>query len=447
MDDTTDGFRKSSCKGLCVGLATFIIVFLISLIGISKNPTTPFDEAAHFDYIVKLSKGHLPKVNERYSQTTLEWMACESQKPEAWSYLEPCGSEKYSPKLAPFWGQSTATGYAPNYYALTAIPYEICSFTTDQSPIDCARTSNSIWLALAASISVLVMSLLGLSPVLAVIVAVGFYTFPSVLLQGITVNSDAAAFTTSILFILLAMKLSSKKLSDNKALLLYSISVFILIPIKQTSLPMAAFGLLLLWQWKFRQSDLKRYSSGLVPSIALVASLIATYAWQAVQVAWRGTGYKDHMTGWLAGVSPELFDSLNLAFVSGLSPFSLVTWGPLVGTITGTIAGVIALLCWITLLGPKSINTNEDSSSENFRINDQAAFVGFMLAVLSPVILAYMAWLISGSAAVQPRYYMATAITLGCIGIASTSSIYLRILGSSVLGASTLLSLSMLLAI
>ena len=153
------------------------------------------------------------------------------------------------------------------------------------------------------------------------------------------------------------------------------------------------------------------------------------------------------MTGWLAGVSPDLFDSLNLAFVSGLSPFSLVTWGPLVGTITGTIAGVIALLSWITLLGPKSINTNEDSCSENFRINDQAAFAGFMLAVLSPVILAYMAWLISGSAAVQPRYYMATAITLGCIGIASTASVYLRVLGSSVLGASTLLSLSMLLAI
>jgi hypothetical protein len=430
-----------------VGLATFIIVFLFSLIGISKNPTTPFDEAAHFDYIVKLSKGHLPKVNERYSQTTLEWMACETQKPDGWSYLEPCGSEKFSPKLAPFWGQSTATGYAPNYYVLTAIPYKICSLTTEQSPINCARIANSIWLALAASISVLVMSLLGLSPILASIVSIGFYTFPSVLLQGITVNSDAAAFTTSILFILLAMKLSSKKMTNFSALLLYSIFVFTLIPIKQTSLPMAAFGLLLLWQWKFRQSNLKRFSSGGVPLIALLASLVATFAWQAAQVTWRGIAYKDNMTEWLASVSAGLSDSMNLALVSGLSPFSLVTWGPLVGTITGTIAGVIALLSWVTLLGPKSIHTNDDSSGTNFQINDQAAFVGFMLAVFSPMTLAYMAWLISGSAAVQPRYYMATAITLGCIGIASTSSIYLRILGTSVLGVSTYLSLSMLIAI
>ncbi len=115
--------KKSSSLNISAGLAVFVLIFLISLIGISKNPTTPFDEPAHFDYIVKLSKGHLPKVNEKFSQTTLEWMACESQKPEAWSYLEPCGSEKYSPKFAPFWGQSTATGYAPNYYALTAIPY------------------------------------------------------------------------------------------------------------------------------------------------------------------------------------------------------------------------------------------------------------------------------------------------------------------------------------
>ena len=434
-------------KVLLATLCVFLIQIVIGFIGISKNPTTPFDEPAHFDYVVKLSKGYLPKVNEKYSQTTLEWMACETQKPEAWSYLEPCGSEKFSPKLAPFWGQSTATGYAPNYYVLTAIPYKICSLTTEQSPINCARIANSTWLALAASISVLVMSLLGLSPVLASIVSIGFYTFPSVLLQGITVNSDAAAFTTSILFILLAMKLSSKQMMDRTALLLYSISVFILIPIKQTSLPMAAFGLLLLWQWKFRQSNLKRYSSGGIPLLALFASLGATYAWQAAQVAWRGIGYKDHMTGWLAGVSPGLFDSLNLAFISGLSPFSLITWGPLVGTITGTIAGVIALLSWVSLLGPKSSNTNEVSSGKFFQINDQAAFVGFMLAALSPVILAYMAWLISGSAAVQPRYYMATAITLGCIGIASTSSIYLRILGSSVLAVSTYLSLSMLIAI
>ena len=434
-------------KILVFTFCVFLIQLVVGIVGISKNPTTPFDEPAHFDYVVKLSKGHLPQVNERYSQTTLEWMACETQKPESWSYLEPCGSEKFSPKLAPFWGQSTATGYAPNYYILTAIPYKICTLTTEQSPINCARVANSIWLALAASISVLVMSLLGLSPALASIVSIGFYTFPSVLLQGITVNSDAAAFTTSILFILLAMKLSSKQMTDRTALFLYSISVFILIPIKQTSLPMAAFGLLLLWQWKFRQSNLKRYSSGGLPLIALFASLVATYVWQAVQVAWRGTGYKDHMTGWLAGVSPGLFESLNLAFISGLSPFSLVTWGPLVGTITGTIAGVVALLSWVTLLGPKAINTKEDSTGKIFQINDQAAFVGFILAVLSPVILAYMAWLISGSAAVQPRYYMATAITLGCIGIASTSSNYLRIMAVSALGFSAYSCVSMLIAI
>ena len=69
------------------------------------------------------------------------------------------------------------------------------------------------------------------------------------------------------------------------------------------------------------------------------------------------------------------------------------------------------------------------------------------MAVLSPVILAYMAWLISGSAAVQPRYYMATAITLGCIGIASTSSNYLRIMAVSALGFSAYSCVSMLIAI
>lgn len=435
--------RKTVGFAICV----LFIQVIIGFIGISKNPTTPFDEAAHFDYVVKLSKGHLPKVNEKYSQTTLEWMACESQKSEAWSYLEPCGSEKYSPKLAPFWGQSTATGYAPNYYVLTAIPYKICSLTTDQSPINCARIANSIWLAIAASISVLVMSLLGLSPVLASIVSIGFYTFPSVLLQGITVNSDAAAFATSIFFVFIAMDLASKKYSERKSLLLYSLAVFLLLPIKMTSIPMAAFGILLLWQWKFKFSELRRYSSGLLAATALASSIVATYVWQAMQVPLRGVAYRDDMTEWLAGVSPGLTDSMNLAFVSGLSPFSLITWGPLVGRFSGTIAGFIALLCWILLLGPKLVIPKQNTSGLRLEINDQAAFIGFFLAAISPLALTYTAWLISGSAAVQPRYYMATAITLGCIGIASTSSTYLRIMAVSILGFSALTSLFMLNAI
>jgi hypothetical protein len=174
---------------------------------------------------------------------------------------------------------------------------------------------------------------------------------------------------------------------------------------------------------------------------------MATYAWQAFQVSWRGVAYTDRMTDWLASVSPGLIDSMNLAFVSGLSPFSLLTWQPTIGRFTTTIAGFIALLCWLTLLGPRLPSPDEISGGTRFKIDNQAAFAGFLLATISPLALTYTAWLVSGSAAVQPRYYMATAMTLGCIGIASTSSIYLRTMAVSVLGISALTSIWTLIAI
>lgn len=46
-----------------VAFAIFFIQMIFLSIGISKSPFTPFDEAAHFDYVVKISRGHLPAVN------------------------------------------------------------------------------------------------------------------------------------------------------------------------------------------------------------------------------------------------------------------------------------------------------------------------------------------------------------------------------------------------
>jgi hypothetical protein len=423
-----------------------LIILAISVLGISKNPNTPFDEPAHFDYVVKIAKGHLPKVNEKYSQSTLEWMACESSKPEAWMHIEECGSQNFTPKKAPFWGQNPATGYAPNYYVLTAVPYKACILATEFSSIQCARFANSGWLSLAAGVSVMVMMQLGLASLLSILVAIGFFTLPAVLLQGITVNSDAAAMATSVIFVASAILLTKRKSSFARSLLIYQILVFFILPIKQTSLPMAAFGGLLLWSWTESKSNMSKPKSAAVSMGAFFATVITTFLWQSFQILWRDSGYKDYMTGWLEDINPPLLDSLNLAFVSGLQPFSLLTWSPIIGRYSGTLAVLIALLCWVSLLSnlqvpPDPINAIE---SENLPISSPIAFCGFLLAIITPVFMAATAFFLVGSSPVNPRYYMATAVTLGCIGIARSSSWPLRFFSILVLATSALLTVSLL---
>jgi hypothetical protein len=410
-------------------------------VGISKNPFTPFDEAAHFDYVVKISKGHLPKVNERYGQTVLEDIACQPTRGEAWVALEPCGSDFYSPKKAPFSGQSSATGYPPNYYLLTAIPYEICDRVSSLKPIECGRTANSFWLGMASSLLALLMVVIGASPVVAVIAAIGFGTLPAVLLQGITVNSDAAAQALAPALVLFALYLKRIDKSEKKKWIYWTLALFIAIPTKPTILPVAAISTFLLWDWlSSEKTKSLRIRSGINATIALGAGVLLSTFWQSIQVSWRGVGGKDFMTPWLVQSFDSLLSSLSTAVTASISPFTLLTWPPLAWPKLGTMASVVALLCWILLFSQRRDANGSQVSPNGIRISSEFSVVSLIVAIVGPIAMAAYAWLSFGSAPVQPRYYMATLVLLGAIGFASTSSKWLRLLATSVLGFSALMT-------
>src|SRR6476469_6460901 len=76
-------------------VVAFVVTVGIAIFGVSKAPGTPFDEAAHLDYIDKLAHGDMPQVYESYGQTVLGELACDNPRGEAWAGLEPCGSPSY----------------------------------------------------------------------------------------------------------------------------------------------------------------------------------------------------------------------------------------------------------------------------------------------------------------------------------------------------------------
>ena len=415
---------------------------VIAGIGISKNPHTPFDEAAHFDYVVKLSKGHLPKVNEKYGQTILEDIACQPVRGEAWLGLEPCGSDYYSPKKAPFGGQSSATGYPPNYYLVTAIPYEICDRASSLKPIECGRLSNSLWLGLASALLAVLMIVIGASPLMAIIVSIGFGSLPAVLLQGITVNSDAAAQALAPALALAAIYLARASFSIRRKWGTWSLLLFLAIPTKPTIIPVAVILTYLIWDWVSEKDESQmRRRVGLYAIASLITGVILATLWQSLQVPWRGIGGKDAMTPFLIQSFDSLLSSLQISLGASLSPFTMLTWPPLTDVKLITISAVISLVCWISLFAQRKEIDGVPRSPSGLKFSSEFSVIGFSMAVIGPIVLASYAWLSYGSAPVQHRYYMATAVLLGAIGIASTSSRWLKILVTLILGLTSVMTI------
>jgi hypothetical protein len=418
-----------------VALAAFLFQVSISILAISKNPHTPFDEAAHFDYVVKLSKGHLPKVNEKYGQTVLEDIACQPRRGEAWLGLEPCGADFYSPKKAPFAGQSSATGYPPNYYLVTAIPYEICDRASTLKPIECGRLANSLWLSAASALLAVLMLVIGASPLMSIVVAIGFGSLPAVLLQGITVNSDAAAQALAPALALAAIYISSSRLSSRRKWGTWSLLLFIAIPTKPTIIPVAVILTYLLWDWVTEKDEPQlRRRAGLHALGSLATGVILATIWQSLQVPWRGIGGKDAMTPFLLQSFDSLLTSLQISIGASLSPFTMLTWPPLTDSKLVVASIVVSLLCWVSLFAQRKEVNGVPRSPSGLKFSSEFSVVGLLMAVIGPIVLASYAWLSYGSAPVQHRYYMATAVLLGAIGVASTSSKWLKLLVSSILG-------------
>ena len=429
-----------------VCLIAFLIQLSISIFAISKNPWTPFDEATHFDYVVKISKGHLPSVNENYGKDALSWMACSEPRAEAWKGLAPCGSEDFDPSTAPFWGQSPATGYPPNYYLLTAVPYEICDRVTTRSEIVCARVANSMWLNLSASAVVLLMIAFGASALLSLIVAIGYATLPAVLLQGITVNSDAAAQFLAPSLVLIVMYLARSKLSQVKIAAVWFASIFLLLPIKQTLIPIGLIGTLFLIDWLSRgRSKRETIRNAMIMLAAYAGGVAASFVLQLLQIRWRGLGGEDYLGPFLRQEWEAIPVTLNQAINMTFQPFGQMVWGPFGDGRLVTIAAFVAALGWIALFAER--NDDKVLNTDEIRLPKMRSLTitgSFLVAIVGPLALAIALWLKYETAPVTSRYYMATAMTLGAIGIASTSNRSLRILFGTLMIFSTLVTIRIL---
>lgn len=426
------------------------IQLAICILGISRSPMTPFDEPAHFDYVAKIAHGHLPKVNEKYGQVALESQACMKDRYEAWSYIEPCGSAHYTPKLAPFYGQSSATGYLPTYYAITAVPYDACDLLTPNSHLNCGRFANSLWLVGASVVMTQLGLILGGSTLIAGLVALGINSIGTVLLQGITVNSDAAVQLLAPLAILIAIRLGNQKRTLKRTLWYWLGFCAFASSIKLTIAPMillATLVLAYLWteQTAPRINKAKNYLKFYFASGAGVAIM---YLLQMVQPTLRGVGGKDIMKDWLiAHDTSTMASSMWLTFHSTLQPFNLFTWTPNSTSLNIELANFIALLGWACVAAFSQSSMVQATSVQIPRFPKSFGGIGLAVAILLPLAMCWWSWKSYGSASVQPRYYMATLSTFLVIGTNVSKDLVFRTIVFSILSVSLFLTVFQILKV
>ena len=438
--------RKKSILVVCV--LAFVVQSAISVLAISKGPSTPFDEFTHFDYVIKLSKGHLPSTNEKYGQSALKFMLCIGDKPIDQNLPIDCKGKGIDPYFAPFSGQSSATGYPPHYYLLTAIPFEMCDRTTSFAEITCARYANSVWLAMSASASAALMLMFGSSAILALVISIGYASLSPVLLQGVTVNSDAVVQFLAPILVILAWQVA-RRINDLKRIsVIWFLVLFLVIPFKQTLIPIAMISTLFLWHWLSSNSKFDRLKSFSFLGLAFFSSVIATFLLQKLQVPWRGIGGGDFMgpairVDWIT-VPISLLNATNFS----LMPFGDLRWDPIAGYALVSFGALISLLGWIAwFAGPSDSETQHDEVHTTPFISPSIRTISFVLVPLIPVIMSIALWLAYGTIPTNARYYMATAMTLGCIGVASTSNKSLKLLFSTVMASSIIFMICTLLTI
>jgi hypothetical protein len=306
-----------------------------------------------------------------------------------------------------------------------------------------------MWLSLSASAVVLLMMAFGASALLSLIVAIGYATLPAVLLQGITVNSDAAAQFLAPSLVLIAMYLARGRLSQVKIAALWFASIFFLLPIKQTLIPIGLIATLFLIDW-LSQGRGKRETirNALIMFAAYVGGVATSFVVQLLQIRWRGLGGDDNLGPFLKQEWEAIPVSLNQAISMTFQPFGQMVWGPFGDGRLVTIAAFVAALGWIALFAERDGGALVKAGEAHLSKLRSITLTGsFLVAIVGPLVLAIALWLKYETAPVTARYYMATAMTLGAIGIASTSNKSLRILFGALMIFSTVVTIRILIGI
>ena len=403
-----------------IGLVAILFMSIgFNLAQIHKNPSTPFDELAHFDYVDRMSHLDPPKVFDRYSQTTLRVAACSQIKDApAWIGLDKCGSSYYEPTKAPWGGLSSATGFLPTYYFLTAIPYRACTtlFSPKGGELTCMRAANSLWLTASSVIFFLALISSRLHPIFATTFSIAPLLIPALLLQGITVNNDAASLFFSILLIYWSWNFSQQKKTIRQQkfgpFIFFVIGV-VAFSIKSTVLPALVISTFLLTR-KLRFNTIKKpRNTGAGYVLAAGVSILLNLLLLKLQPALRGVGGINDMEPVLQTNLAQSIQATWNSFYWSLNPFQNVPLPSLLNIFANFSGFILTLFVFIQIANTQKERRTLEIGTRIYVVSLQTLLI-CTLFFYGPLQTAAN-YIFLGSAFYQTRYFMSMFVSIALV--------------------------------
>jgi hypothetical protein len=285
---TLDGPRaktRGRVTQVVVIAAAALMLLVISLVaGRSYPHITVFDEAVHFDYIVKILNEHgLPTVGDTLSPETLREIACRGTE-------TTCATQLQNSEI-PVAGVNYVLMYGPIYYGLVAMFSAPFSALTGVSLFDSARTATSLLTATGGVLFLIAAIRLGSRKRAAVGLLIAIAAAPLALLQGATISPDSMG----LLFAGAICLAATLRGSWRRRLIIVILICCLAALNKANFIPLATAGIWLATiaptdddEWRFDWAGRwKRYAVGVAASLL---PLVVQYSYNSWRVSFLPEG-------------------------------------------------------------------------------------------------------------------------------------------------------------
>lgn len=381
------------------GLAILLVALLCAA---SYTQMSPYDEPAHFDYVVQVTEeGLFPAVGSHYSEVTRDELSCRGTP----MYLdEPRCANPIQPQEMITYDVNYVLRYAPIYHGFAALVATVVHSVTGLSLFIGARIASALLYAAGAALLTAAMMRFGARRWVALALPLMVFSVPSLLFQGATVTPDSMALLSGAagVFIL------TLKTSWRRRMIIMVIAAILVSLVKANFVPLST--LMVLTAAVFpgtTDNDTGRarwLSLGwkrIVASIGLAILPVAvTYAWNAVRILSVPEGQSaDGGIGDYLATEESFYSVVMTAIRTLLSP--MVTSSYTISNDLLTTATVAQFLVFgggiaIALVGKLDVGGKART----------LAFAGVAALGLSFVFLPATFYVLNHAVGTQPRYTM-----------------------------------------
>lgn len=176
---------------LLIAVLTCVVApVLLVAVHVHENPEfSPIDEAAHYDYIVRIANGGFPRMGQSLQPSTLRALSCRKTALVG-MVTPPCGQKVLKPSEFAGGGYQYEAQQPPTYYAITVPLRWLAIHVFGFSDVPGTRLTGALWLVAALLLLWAAGRLIGLRPSVLGAGALLLGAAPVALYQSATISND-----------------------------------------------------------------------------------------------------------------------------------------------------------------------------------------------------------------------------------------------------------------